>query len=217
MRTLPFNTESLLEAVTLIKSGAVIAHATETCYGFACDLSNIEAVKKLFAIKNRPEAQPVSGLFSSGEEAKKYVLWNERAEELAQQYLPGPLTIILPMRSDAPSQLFPSPHSQFSRHPELAEGLHSQLVTLGVRVSSSPDAALLVTACNFPTSTTSANLHGLPNPYSAADIIKQFENQEHQPDLILDSGTLPQVPPSTVIDCTKEVLEEKRPGNLHII
>ena len=51
MRTLPFTTESLLEAVSLIKSGAVIAHATETCYGFACDLSNVDAVKKLFAIK----------------------------------------------------------------------------------------------------------------------------------------------------------------------
>ena len=206
MRTLPFTTESLLEAVSLIKSGAVIAHATETCYGFACDLSNVDAVKKLFAIKQRPDTQPISALFSSVAEAKKYVLWNARAEELAQQYLPGPLTLILPMHTELPSELFPVARvtSNESR------------VTIGVRISSSPDAALLVTACNFPISTTSANLHGLPNPYSAEDIIKQFENQEYQPDLILDSGTLPQVPPSTVIDCTKEVIEERRKGEVQI-
>ncbi len=201
MKILPFTKESFAEAVTVLQSGGVIAHATETCYGLACNLGNPLAVKKLFAIKQRPETQPVSGLFPSLERAKKWVVWNEKADELATQHLPGPLTLILPVRPDAPGAIFPSLHSY---------------ATLGVRISSSPVAQALAEACNFPISTTSANVHGKPNPYSAEDIAAQFEGQEMQPDLVLDSGTLPQVPPSTVINLTTDDDQTLRAGTIKI-
>ncbi len=206
MKVLPFSDDGLHEALTILRNGGVIAHATETCYGLACDLSNLDAVTKLFAIKQRPETQPVSALFSSVDEAKNYTEWNERAEELAAQYLPGPLTLILPMRADAPLALFPI--SQFSI-------LHSQFKTIGVRVSSSSIAQALVSAYGSPLSTTSANLHSQPNPYSAEDIAKQFADQPVQPDLILDSGTLPPTPPSTIVDLTKNE-QTHRKGSITI-
>lgn len=201
MHILPFNNDSLADAVTILQQGGVIAHATETCYGLACDLSNPLAVKKLFAIKDRPEAQPVSGLFPSLERAKKWVVWNEKADELAAQYLPGPLTMILPVRPDAPGAIFPSLQNY---------------ATLGVRISSSPVAQALAAACTFPISTTSANVHGKPNPYSAEDIAAQFEGREMQPDLVLNSGTLPQVPPSTVINLTTNEDQTLRAGTIKI-
>lgn len=206
MKIIHFSDEAVMEAVRVLGNGGVVAHATETCYGLACDLSNIKAVKKLFAIKARPESQPISALFTSVDEAKDYVEWNDRAEELALQYLPGPLTMILPMREDAPKVLFPV--SQLSTP-------NSQLQTIGVRISSSLVAQSLVKAFGSPISTTSANLHGLPNPYSAEDIAQQFTEQEMQPDLILDSGTLPPTPPSTVIDLTKNE-QTHRKGSISI-
>lgn len=193
MKIIPFSNEAIAEAMEILKNGGVIAHATETCYGLACDLSKPDAVKKLFAIKARPEHQPVSALFASVDQAKDYVEWNDRAEELAKQYLPGPLTIILPMRKDAVRQLYPFVNSQFSI-------LNSPFKTIGVRISSSPVAQSLVSAYQSPLSTTSANLHGLPNPYSAEDIATQFADHEPEPDLVIDSGTLPQNPPSTVVN-----------------
>lgn len=342
MRTLPFSDEAVNEALAVIRGGGVIAHATETCYGFACDLSNPQAVQKLFTIKQRPLHQPVSGLFASVEDAKQFVVWNDKAEELAQQYLPGPLTMILPMNVEAPRMLYPSllPHpltpspdggrgtsfnddreykrkkpvnrkvlyharemrkepteaekvlwdalrfdqldTRFRRqHPiegmildfychdahlavevdgtvhnnpeqrerdddrtqELLYGHdihvmrfsndevmnHLQDVmkkikealpspaggrdrgmgeetarTLGVRVSPHPHAHSLVSLFGSPLSTTSSNVHGQPNPYSAEEIEKQFANADMKPDLILDSGTLPPTPPSTVIDLANE-------------
>ncbi len=197
MRTLPFSHDSAAEAISILRSGGIIAHATETCYGFACDLSNEKAVAKLFAIKNRPVTQPISALFASIDDAKKYVEWNERAEELARKYLPGPLTLILPMRTEAPKKLFPIQTSKL-------ENQQTSNHSLGIRISSSPVAESLVTAFHSPISTTSANLHGQPNPYSAEDIIAQFKDQTYQPDLILDSGMLPQTPPSTVINLAKD-------------
>lgn len=207
MKTLPFSSTALAEAIGVLKGGGVIAHATETCYGLACDLRNIDAVKKLFAIKQRPDHQPVSGLFPSTEEAKKWVIWNEKADELAAQYLPGPLTLILPMRN-APTTLYPCINEQ----PET----RNQKPTLGIRISSHPHAMQLAVAAAFPISTTSANVHGKPNPYSANNIAEQFKDQTFQPDLILDSGTLPQVPPSTVINLTTDDSATLRSGNIRI-
>lgn len=197
MRIEPFNASSLTLAADILSAGGVVAHATETCYGFACDLRNPDAVAKLFAIKNRPLHQPVSGLFVSVDEAKKYVIWNDRAEELSK-HLPGPLTIILPLKPS--TNLHPS----------------SQPDTLGVRVSSHPHAQALAEAAGFPITTTSANIHGQPNPYSAEEIAAQFASSKVVPDLILDSGALPPTPPSTVVDCTKDEPEERRKGKLHI-
>jgi len=197
MRILPVTDESIQEAVNVIREGGVVAHATETCYGLACDLENPEAILKLFRIKERPYDRPVSGLFPSVENAKEYAEWYPEADELAAKFLPGPLTIILPLHE--PKRFFVTPHGG---------------ANIGVRVSSHPLAKAIATKCNMPISTTSANLHGKPNPYTIADILMQFKDKKILPDLILDSGTLPFVPPSRVMDCTGEEIVELRPGSL---
>ncbi len=196
MQILLPDSKGIEQALSILRDGGVIAHATETCYGLACDLGNPDAVKKLFAIKQRPTHQPVSALFESLEQAKQYVEWNEEADELAKKYLPGPLTLILRMKSQAPRPLFPIPDP-------------SPSPTLGVRISSHPLAQQLVSAFGSPLSTTSANLHGQSNPYSSADILSQFTSrnsepgtQHPEPDILLDSGPIPMAPPSTVIDLT---------------
>lgn len=204
MRVLFASPQAIEEALVILRKGGVIAHATETCYGLACDLKNPEAVKRLFAIKHRPPDQPVSALFASLAEVEKYVQWNNEAEQLARQYLPGPLTLILSMRIDAP-RIFvnPDPNNELTNKPiRQAQGRRIN-DTIGIRVSSHPVAMELAARFGGPLSTTSANIHGEPNPYDTAAIIQQFKDQEAQPDIILDSGTLPFVPPSTVIDVSQ--------------
>ncbi|MFH1443965.1 MAG: L-threonylcarbamoyladenylate synthase [Candidatus Peregrinibacteria bacterium] len=190
MRSVTASPQALEEALRVLAAGGVVAHATETCYGLACDLTNPQAVTKLFAIKNRPQDQPVSGLFASIATAKKYVEWNTKAEELASKHLPGPLTLILPMNEAAREKLFivPIPNPQ------------SLIRGIGIRISSHPLAMELVRRFGKPLSTTSANVHGRPNPYSVQEIEQQFASTNVQPDLILDSGTLPPTPPSTIIN-----------------
>ncbi|MEK7218638.1 MAG: L-threonylcarbamoyladenylate synthase [Patescibacteria group bacterium] len=202
MIVITITTASMERALSLLREGGIVAHATETCYGFACDVSSLGAVANLFALKNRPYSSPVSVLFSSVEQAKEFVEWNDEAEALAKEHLPGPLTLILPLRSDSPLQLFPSPSILLRNNGSTNQPVNQSTPTLGLRISSSPLAQRLVREFGKPVTTTSANLHGLPNPYSAEGIVAQFGRQTIQPDLILDSGTLPQAPPSTVIDLT---------------
>jgi len=195
LKVLPPSPQAIEQALEILRAGGVIAHATETCYGLACDLTNPKAVEKLFAIKRRPADQPVSALFSSVEEAKKYAQWNDRAEELAKKHLPGPLTLILPLHSDAPEKIYPSQLSI----------IHYPLsISIGVRISSHPLAQSLASQYGKPISTTSANIHGQPNTYGAEEIVQQFEHANMRPDLVLDSGILPIVPPSTVINLSSD-------------
>jgi L-threonylcarbamoyladenylate synthase len=190
LRVLPCSEQALKQALQVLASGGVVAHATETCYGLACDVTNPKAVKKLFLVKKRPLDQPVSILFPSVDEAKKYVAWNDEAEKLAREFLPGPLTLILPVRLGASRLcIVPILNSQFSI-----------LNSVGVRISSHPLAMELVTRFGSPLSTTSANVHGLPNTYSADEIVEQFHEQSAQPDLVIDEGTLPRNKPSKIIN-----------------
>lgn len=188
MKILAANISGIKHAIAVLQAGGTVAHATETCYGLACDMANREAVQRLFAIKQRAAHQPVSALFASMETAKAYVQWNARAEELARENLPGPLTLILLLAPTAPKPVFPTPNAP----PPGA--------SLGIRISSHPLAMQLAQEFGGPISTTSANVSGKPNPYSAEDIVAQFQNRELQPDLVLDSGQLAQNSPSTVVN-----------------
>lgn len=191
----------LSEALSVLESGGVVAHATETCYGLACDLTNPKAVRRLFKLKERDFYLPVSALFLSVEQAEEYTDWNERAQELSAMYLPGPLTLILHLKKNPPFVLYPVPGS----------GL-----TIGVRISAHPVASQLVARFEKPLSTTSANIHALPPPYSAEEIIDQFKGRGLKPDLILNSGQLPKVSPSTVIDLTGGAVKTVREGSQRV-
>jgi L-threonylcarbamoyladenylate synthase len=180
------------QAFRILEEGGIVIHPTETCYGLGCDLTHAAAVERLFALKQRPSDLPISALFASIEDSSRYVVWNENAHALAKRYLPGPLTLILPLKPDIP-RLYQAPHT--SSAPPSA--------TLGIRISSHPLACALAETFPRPMSTTSANLHGCPPCYNLKDIEGQFTGRD-LPDLFLDGGDLPGVPPSPVVDCTGE-------------
>jgi len=187
-------TNDIITAVKTLNEGGIVAHATETCYGLACDLSNPDAVAKLFALKQRPEHMPVSVLFASVDQAKEYVQWNDAAQKLADEHLPGPLTMILNATN---KDLFVVPNDKDPNSKPTTQ--NSELRTIGVRISSNSIAQELVKSFGSPISTTSANIHGQPNAYS----IDQLRQEGIEPDFIIDSGELPEVAASKVIDLSE--------------
>ena len=199
MEVLSPSEEGLKRAIAVLRSGGVVAHATETCYGLACDLKNLEAVRKLFAIKRRPENQPVSALFASVRQAHEYLEWNELAEKLAREHLPGPLTIILKAKPGCALHVCPA-----------------GCPVIGVRISPNKTAMRLVQMFGSPLSTTSANIHGASNPYSIEEIVHQYEGVSDLPDVMLDDGLLPEHEASTVIDVSDGSIHVLRQGSLRI-
>lgn len=189
-------------ACRVLASGGTVVHATETCYGIACDLRNPAALQALFAVKRRPSSQPVSALFAERTQANQVLEISARAAALIAQYLPGPLTIVVPRKATIERSLLVTPEAQ-------------QPPTVGIRISSHSTAQALVERFGRPIATTSANVHGQANPYSPDDLRQQF-SVSPLPNLVLDEGTLAPTPPSTVIEVIGDTLRVLRQGALTI-
>ncbi len=195
---------SVRRALKTLHQGGIVIHATETCYGITCDVCRPEVVARLFAIKRRPEAQPVSVLFGSVAQAENYLAFSETARRLAEKYLPGPLTLLLPRKENPVAALHVT-------HPGAAAP-----TVIGMRISSHPIAMALASGFPRPIATTSANLHGFPETYSLGAILSQFQEQEHLADMILDSGDLPVQLPSTIVEIEGGEMRVVRQGNIRV-
>lgn len=174
------------QTIQCLLSGGLVVYPTETCYGLAADATNQKAVDKLLEYKRRREGKPLSVLVDSKETALKYVEINESASKLYDRFLPGPMTVISKVKSD-----------------KLANGIVSELGTLGIRISSHPFSMELAKAYGKPITATSANASWKKKPYAISDILDNLsEKQKDLLDLIIDVGHLPKREASTVVDTT---------------
>src|ERR1700761_580357 len=83
-------------AVSLLKAGELVAFPTETVYGLGADASNVMAVAKIFAAKQRPANHPVILHIAKLEDLSDWVSEiPEVVYQLAEKFWPGPLTLIL--------------------------------------------------------------------------------------------------------------------------
>ena len=89
---------SAKEAVRYLKNGKILAFATDTVYGLAVDAQNFKAVENLYKIKNRNQNKAIAILLPSLERAKKIFIFDELANKIANNFLPGALTIVLPVK-----------------------------------------------------------------------------------------------------------------------
>lgn len=174
-------------AAQFLEKGGVIAHPTETCYGFAvCVAQDTSAsLDRLYSLKKMDHTKPISILVHDLMEAQKYGVFTKDVLVFVDAFWPGPLTVIVPRTSFVPSYL--NPHS----------------VTIAMRIPSCPVSGALLQRVGALT-TTSANISTQPSPYSVAAILKQFLDSASvlRLDCILDGGVLPQILPSTIVDTT---------------
>lgn len=189
----------IAQTISVLERGGLVIFPTETTYGAGVDATNPQAVEKLLTYKSRREGKPLSIAVTSAEMAEKYVELNEQARTLYKQFLPGPVTVVSKSKDT------------------VAPGVASEFGTVGVRI---PDYALLLellTAYEKPITATSANGSGQKRPYSIQDIFDNIsDKQKNLIDLVLDAGTLPTNPPSTVIDTTLSTPVTLRAGEIKV-
>jgi tRNA threonylcarbamoyl adenosine modification protein (Sua5/YciO/YrdC/YwlC family) len=87
--------KAVKEAAKLLKEGKVIGIPTDTIYGLACSANDQEAIKSLYEIKGRNEEKPVAICVSDYSDLKHWGQADHLPNELIQQLLPGPVTIVL--------------------------------------------------------------------------------------------------------------------------
>ncbi len=167
------------EFCSVIQSGGLIIFPTETSYLLGADGLNAEAVERLFRLKNRPKNMPLSMAFHSIDSAKRWTVWDAYALRLAARYLPGPLTLILPLKCGI-RRLYGIPDDN-----------------VGVRIPGYSLLLELLSRLQVPLTATSANLHGTSEPYRIDQCVSDV-------DLILDAGCLPSRRTSTIVSLCED-------------
>jgi L-threonylcarbamoyladenylate synthase len=193
MRIVPATEENISSAAELLRAGEIIGMPTETVYGVAAIATDEAAVRKIFDAKKRPADNPLIVHIASLDQILEVAaVLTESAQELAQRFWPGPLTVVLP---------------KSHRIPAVVSG---GLDTVAVRVPSHPVALSLIRKSG-PISAPSANTFMRLSPTRAEDI--EPELAEHLA-LILDGGPCVVGVESTVVDCTGPTPRLLRPGGL---
>lgn len=91
----------IARAVSILESGGIVAVPTETVYGLAARADNADAVAKIYAAKGRPDFNPLIVHVRDVEHAQQIAEFDDAALKLARTFWPGPLSLVLPLRSDA--------------------------------------------------------------------------------------------------------------------
>ncbi|MFN3314118.1 MAG: L-threonylcarbamoyladenylate synthase, partial [Hyphomonas sp.] len=93
----PILPETLALAAEILSGGGLVAMPTETVYGLAADAANPEAVVCLYEAKGRPRFNPLIAHVADMEMAAQEAVFSPLAEQLADAFWPGPLTLVLPV------------------------------------------------------------------------------------------------------------------------
>ena len=95
------NDESLARAVEIIHDGGLVVIPTDTVYGVACDPRNIEAIRKVFAAKQRPKYKSLQVLLPSIESMEKlHLTLPVPLNRLAAMFMPGAFSPIAEAEDD---------------------------------------------------------------------------------------------------------------------
>jgi len=180
-------------AAERLRRGQLVAFPTETVYGLGGDATNDRAVAAIFVAKDRPDFNPLIAHVPDAEAARALVVFDERAEVLAREFWPGPLTLVLPRRAGCAVSLLAG----------------AGLDTLAVRVPALPIARSLLRAVGRPVAAPSANRSGRLSPTSAEHVAAELGGRIAA---VLDGGSTTLGIESTVLDLSEERPLLLRPG-----
>lgn len=196
MKTLIFEKTDdsvLIKAAEIIKNGGLVAFPTETVYGLGANALMEDAAKKVYAAKGRPSDNPLIIHLADAKDAEKYCHTNDAFYRLAERFMPGPITIIMPKKDIIPS------------------GVTGGLNTVAVRVPSNPIAHRLIELSGCPIAAPSANISGRP---SCTAFFHVVEDMSGKIDMIIGGGNSEIGLESTIVSIGDGELKLLRPGKI---
>ncbi|HVU31232.1 MAG TPA: L-threonylcarbamoyladenylate synthase [Sphingomicrobium sp.] len=196
-RVLPFSAKSIAEAARLIVAGEPVAVPTETVYGLAADATNARAVARIYEAKGRPAFNPLIVHVPDLAAARMIGDFSGKALALAGEHWPGPLTLVVPLRSDA----------------QIASLVTAGLGSVGLRVPDHPAMQALLRASGRPLAAPSANSSGSISPTRAAHVLKSLGGRIP---LIIDGGPTSRGIESTIVAATEGKLRLLRRGPVEV-
>ncbi len=196
--TIIADADGIAQAAAVIAEGGCVAVPTETVYGLAADATNGEAVAGIYAAKGRPSFNPLIVHVPDLAAAMELAEFNADALALAEAHWPGPLTLVLPLKADAP----------------IASLVSAGLSTIAIRVPAHPVMQALLKASARPLAAPSANASGTISPTRAEHVARSLEGRIA---LILDGGPTDHGLESSIVAVREDgTLSLLRPGPIDL-
>ncbi len=181
------------KAAALLKQGKLIAFPTDTLYGVGVQIQDPTAIRRLYDAKNRPINKGIPVLLSDAEQILQVAVGIPQvAQDLADSFWPGPLTLILPRNPRLPAELTPGNN-------------------IAVRVPDNEIARRFIHHAGGAVATSSANLSGQA---PALNALEALEALGHAVAAVIDGGTVRYAKASTIVDCTLSPPQIIRQGPL---
>lgn len=187
MRT--YSKEEINAVADALQNHKIIALPTDTVYGVGVMYGDLKDLQRLKNAKHRPETKPIPMMVSSIEHMELVAVVDERVKKIAEQFLPGALTLVLKVKDNVPK--------------EYTNGLD----TIAVRIPDEPFILKVIDVLNTPLLVTSANQSGAKTALTSDDVFEQLPDIDG---IVL--GTCRALQASTIVDCTQEKLKILRPG-----
>jgi L-threonylcarbamoyladenylate synthase len=204
--------EGLQEAAKLLAAGELVALPTETVYGLGAAALDPLACAKIFEAKERPLSDPLIVHLPDLEWLERLASPNELAIRLAEEFWPGPLTMVMPRTKLVPDLVTSGQN------------------TVALRMSAHPIFRQIAQMYGKPIAAPSANRFGRISPTAAAHVMTELRGRIP---LIVDGGRCVHGLESTIVlvreqsveilrhgPITKERLSESGivlPGDTHIL
>ena len=144
--------EDIKAALDVLQKGGVILYPTDTIWGIGCDACNEEAVKKVYAIKNRIDSKSMLVLMENAALIERYVTEIPDVAYDLIELTDKPLTII------------------FDGARSLAKNLIAEDGSIGIRITTEKFSSELIRRFKRPIVSTSANISGKPSPSCFGEI-----------------------------------------------
>ncbi|MBD2843223.1 L-threonylcarbamoyladenylate synthase [Erythrobacter rubeus] len=176
----PADAAGIARAAQLLASGDVVAVPTETVYGLAARADSAEAVAKIYAAKGRPDFNPLIVHVRDIEQARAIADFDDRAADLAERFWPGPLTLVLPLCSNA----------------RIADAVTAGLPTIALRQPAHRVMQAVLQNLGHPLAAPSANLSEGISPTRADHVIASLGSAIP---MVLDGGPCERGVESTIV------------------
>jgi L-threonylcarbamoyladenylate synthase len=178
----------------MLRAGKLVAFPTETVYGLGANALDALAVARIFEAKGRPTTSPMIVHVSNYDMLRSVVAeWPQAAQDLAQRFWPGPLTLVLKKQAIVPALVT------------------AGLETIGVRMPSHPVALALIEATGLPVAAPSANRFTQLSPTTAEHVRQSLGGRV---DYILDGGACTVGIESSVLSLAGPMPVLLRPGGV---
>ena len=189
--------EELQDIINVLKNDGVVIFPTETVYGIGCNAFSKKGIDRVYKAKQRPRDKAINILVSNVDEIKKYANISSKLEEnIINNYMPGPITLVLKKKKDF--------GSDFTGDND----------TIGIRIPDNKIILEILNKTDFPLIASSANLSGKPSGINPKEIMDDFQDKV---DAIIDGGISDLGISSTIVQVVDEKIVVLRQGSLQIL